>query len=441
MAKLGPLLRNVLSRIESSTQDSQSQEMQLLAAHVGGAAESGRLPVVVKMNAKKARAGESWLEFKERFDHEVSPFKDAVSGGKARSLYLAGSLAAAFKPERLKDIAQLTEVDLIELDPVVNPTLMDDATIDVGLDNFRNQHGPLTGAGVRVAVLDSGIDMRHPFLAVADSVSTCGEDYLIPGYHGTHCAGSIASRDPIYRGIAPDVELINVKVLRQDGSGQHTSILQGVDAALDRQADIISMSLGFNHLPAWADGGHGWACADGHCPLCTAVDNASMFGAIVCVAAGNEHMRAEALRRMGYGSAFDTEVACPGHSRSAITVGAITKRTFLPAEFSSRGPTAYGLEKPDLVAPGVNIMSTIPAPRMPDGSLAQGASRSDLFGRLSGTSMATPIVAGVAALVLQHRRLKNLSTSGPAMRKAILSAVTSMALPVNVVGAGRINLA
>ncbi|MFY9959307.1 S8 family serine peptidase, partial [Pseudomonas sp.] len=275
---------------------------------------------------------------------------------------------------------------------------------------------------------------------VIDSVSTCGEDFLIPGSHGTHCAGSIASRDSLYRGVAPDVELLNIKVLRHDGSGRHTSIVQGIDAALDLKADIISMSLGFNHLPAWSDRGHGWACPDGRCPLCTAVDNASTFGAIVCVAAGNEHARADALRRMGYGHLIDTELGCPGQARGAITVGAISKRTFLPAEFSSRGPSAYGTEKPDLVAPGINIMSTTPVPRQTDGSLEPTPLRADLFGRKSGTSMATPIVAGVAALLLQQRRSQNQSVTVSAMRKAILDATTAMGLPVNVVGVGRVTL-
>jgi len=205
---------------------------------------------------------------------------------------------------------------------------------------------------------------------------------------------------------------------------------------------VLSMSLGFNHLPAWSDGGHGWTCPDGACPLCRAVDNAVSFGAVVVVAAGNEHGRAEALRRFGYGGTFDIEQACPGHSRGAITIGALTKRTFLPADFSSRGPTAYGAPKPDISAPGVNIMSTVPAPRNPNGAMVANPPRHLLFARLSGTSMATPIVAGAVALLIEHHRRQGLPTDPASVRGALLSrAVTTMPFPPLEIGVGRLDLA
>ncbi|MNG27694.1 Subtilase family protein [compost metagenome] len=85
-------------------------------------------------------------------------------------------------------------------------------------------------------------------------------------------------------------------------------------------------------------------------------------------------------------------------------------------------------------------MSTTPAPRQTNGSLEPSPLRADLFGRASGTSMATPIVAGVAALLLQQRRNQHLSVNVAALRKAILDATVSMGLPVNVVGVGRVKL-
>ena len=123
------------------------------------------------------------------------------------------------------------------------------------------------------------------------------------------------------------------------------------------------------------------------------MDNAvRLDGVFVVVAAGNEHDRAQALRANGFGANFDTEVSCPGHAREALTVGATTKASFLPASFSSRGPSADGRDKPDVCAPGVNITSTIPAPRLPNGDLVPSPPRASLFGVKSGTSMATPIV-------------------------------------------------
>lgn len=442
MVRVGPLLQNVLHRIGGAARDLDEREMLAVAAHVGGEAAEGRLPLVVQFGTRRPKRGETWQEYKARVGKEIEPMRELLTKGKGEPLILANALAASIPAQQALALRDNEGVSLIELDPVVNPTLMDDAVIDVGLSQFHNQTGRLTGKGVRVAVLDSGVDTQHPYLAVAASVSTCGEDVALPGRHGTHCAGSIASRDAVFGGVAPDVDLLNVKVLKRDGSGQYTQITKGVDAALDLEADVLSLSLGFNHLPAWSDRGHGWACPDGRCPLCTAVDNAVSLGAIACVAAGNEHSRAESLRRFGYGNTFDTELGCPGQARGAITVGALTKRTFLPADFSSRGPTSYGEAKPDLSGPGVNVMSTVPVPRRADGKPDPAAQRVDLFSRESGTSMATPIVAGAVALLLQHRREQGLPTTPAAIKQLLLAqAATALAQPPNVVGKGRIDLA
>ena len=277
---------------------------------------------------------------------------------------------------------------------------------------------------------------------MVDSKSTCPESTDIPGSHGTHCAGSIASRDATFPGIAPDVTLINVKVLNANGSGRHTYITKGIDEALDRGAEVLSMSLGFHHLPTWAQNGHGWSCPDGLCPLCTAVDNAvTLDNVVAVVAAANEHKTAESLRQFGYGHTFDTELGCPGQARQAITIGAVTKGTFLPAGFSSRGPTAYGADKSDLVAPGVNVTSTIPVPRLPSGQPIPNPARSSLFGRKSGTYMATPIVAGAVALIVQEDKDAGRNWTPASIRTRLLQDGSApLSLPKNVVGAGRLDL-
>ncbi|HEY5879306.1 MAG TPA: S8 family serine peptidase [Nakamurella sp.] len=289
-------------------------------------------------------------------------------------------------------------------------------------------------------MLDTGIDRRHPALTVTHSVETCGESVDVPGGHGTHCAGIIASTDPTAPGIAPGVDLIDVKVLRANGTGRHTAITAGVDRALDLSADILSISLGFNHLPVTVAGGHGWTCVDGGCPLCTAVDNAVLEGALVVVAAGNEHQRCERARAAGDGLAYDTELTCPGQARGALTVGAVHQATHAPAVFSSKGPTAYDVAKPDLVAPGVDVRSTIPLRRDATGRAVPGPPPL-LFGVRSGTSTAAPAVAAACALLVESARRTGAPDDPGSIRRRLLdTCVERIGGPANVVGAGRLRL-
>jgi serine protease AprX len=438
-ARIGPLLRRAMAAMG---RDGAASDRRALAAHIGApVAEAGRLPVVMKLPTVRPRSGERYPEYRERVLKALDGLPERLGGEAMQPLVAGNALAGAIRPEEAATLAAADGVRFLELDPQVRVVRMDDAIVDAGVEPFRNRHGALRGEGVRVAVLDTGVDTRHPFLAVAESASTVEEPVEIPGRHGTHCAGSVASRDELFPGIAPGVDLLNVKVLRGDGTGSHTSVARGVDAALELEADVLSLSLGFNHLPAWSDRGHGWSCARGDCPLCTAVDNAFDLGALPVVAAGNEHQRADALRQIGFGASFDTELGCPGQARHAVTVGALTKRTFLPAAFSSRGPTAYGLAKPDLVAPGVNVTSTVPVPRDAAGRPVRDPPRAVLFDRESGTSMATPIVAGAVALLIQHRRERGLKAAPADIRRELLThAVTPMSLPANLAGAGRLDL-
>ncbi|MHC4342343.1 MAG: S8 family serine peptidase, partial [Planctomycetota bacterium] len=355
---VGPLLRRALDRIEQAP---DRKHARLIATQLGGEERMLKLPVVIQMPPVQARQGESWAAYRKRARRGLAPL---LAPGRT-PLLAANALQATLSPE---EIASLRGYRWMELDPVVQLASMDDAALDVGLFEFRRSHPGRDGTGVKVAVLDSGVDRHHPHLKVARSVTACDEAATIPGSHGTHCAGILASQDKVYGGIAPQVTLLNVKVLRADGTGRHTFVTKGIDLAMDLQAHVLSISIGFNHLPVWSQGGHGWTCRKGHCPLCTAVDNATVLGnAVVVVAAGNDHEHAEALRNWGDGKSFDTELGCPGQARGALTVAAMTKRTFKPASFSSHGPTADGRAKPDLIAPGVNITSTVPVPRRKDG--------------------------------------------------------------------------
>jgi len=443
--RLGPLLATALHGLQRGPAAVGVARMALDLAAAEEVVPEPLMPVFVAPPRIEPVPGEGWTSYKQRALDKLGAMaaKLQSSAGLQTAPLLSGNiLQARALPGQIAEALQHKDVEMIELDPLVIATLMDDAVQDIELPVARMRHPTLDGSGVRVAVLDSGIDLLHPWLRVADSVSTCGEDVAIPGRHGTHVAGSIASRDSVYGGVAPGVTLLNIKVLDSLGRGQHTSIVAGIDAALDRNAQVLSLSVGFNHLPTWSQNGHGWSCPDGRCPLCTAVNTAvTAEGVVAVVAAGNEHERAQFLRAAGMGG-FDTEIACPGQADGALTVAALTKQTFMTAPFSSRGPTAFGTLKPDIAAPGVNITSSIPLRRDAAGQPVPGLTRGEMSTSLSGTSMATPIVAGVAALVIQKRLAAGDSIAPANVRAEIISAlVRHLGAAREEVGAGRVTVA
>lgn len=239
----------------------------------------------------------------------------------------------------------------------------------------------LTGRGVTVAVLDSGLDMTHPDFtgrvgAFANFVADLETDDDLVG-HGTHVAsivaGSGAASDGKYRGVAPDANLVIGKVCNLDFC-PFSAIIAGMEwAAVEQQAGVINMSLG-----GWNDAGLD--------PLEQAVEELSAStGALFVVAAGNDYC---GLR---------STVGSPATAPSALAVGAVG-RDGLVADFSSCGPSAdNAAAKPEITAPGVDIV----AARAADGIFPPNADNPS-YTTLSGTSMATPHVAGAAALLAQQ---------------------------------------
>jgi subtilisin family serine protease len=237
--------------------------------------------------------------------------------------------------------------------------------------------GGNTGQGVDVAVLDTGIDAEHPDLVGQVDASASfvpDEDVTDRHGHGTHVASTIAGTGAasggVERGVAPGAKLEIGKVLDNGGSGQDSWIIAGMEwAARDRKAKVISMSLGGDPT-------------DGTDPMSTAVDELSAeTGALFVIAAGNS------------GPAEST-VGAPGAADAALTVGAVDADDHL-ADFSSRGPRlADGALKPEITAPGVDIL----AARSQYATEGEG-----YYQTMSGTSMATPHVAGAAVLLAaQH---------------------------------------
>lgn len=216
------------------------------------------------------------------------------------------------------------------------------------------------GEGVKVAILDTGIDSDHPDLAgaVVDVRDFTGEGIEDQNGHGTHCAGIVAARanGVGFIGAAPRAELIVVKVLDRTGSGSLARVAAGIDWAVEAGADILSLSL---------------AAERDDRELHRSVHAALAAGRCVIAAAGNS------------GALLANTIGYPGRYGSVITVAAHDAMGH-PSGFSSRGPEI------DFMAPGQEVWST-----WLDGGYAQ----------LSGTSMAAPFAAGLAALVLaKHRK-------------------------------------
>ncbi|MFG1706643.1 S8 family serine peptidase [Nonomuraea sp. M3C6] len=248
-----------------------------------------------------------------------------------------------------------------------------------------------TGQGVAVAVLDTGVDTGHPDLAgrLATTKSFVPEeDVEDHNGHGTHVASTIAgtgaASDGREKGVAPGAELHIGKVLSDTGSGLDSWVLAGMEwAAIDQHAKVINMSLG-SDTPS-----------DGTDPQSEAVNRLSaQTGALFVVAAGNT------------GSPYS--ISGPGAADAALTVGAVDS-TDSVAFFSNQGPrVGDGALKPEITAPGVDVLAAR-SQYAPEG---EGA-----YQTLSGTSMATPHVAGAAALLaavhpeLTGGQLKDLLTS------------------------------
>ena len=325
---------------------------------------------------------------KAEITHQFSEVINAISLSASRS--------------ELEQIASLPEVKHIEEDKRVTASVTHVATKD-GNSPVRSATSRATGKGVRVGIIDTGIDYMHEALGGglgAGFKVAGGYDFVNndsdprdDNGHGTHVAGIIAGSSTLLKGLAPDVTLFSYKVLDASGNGTTSAVLAAIEQAIKDSIDIINLSLG-------TTGG------DPDDILSRAVDRTVEAGIVVVAAAGNE-------------SDYET-ITSPGVAREALTVGAVDSKNSV-ASFSSKGPSAriYGI-KPDIVAPGESIFSA----KINGGYVSE-----------SGTSMAAPYVTAVAANLREMHPL----WSAREIRSGILAATRDLHLPVFSQGEGKLD--
>ncbi|MEU0945310.1 S8 family serine peptidase [Streptomyces canus] len=343
--------------------------------------DAGRsdLPLIVTFRGKKAPSTTPFTEAGARMGRQLP----VVNGRAMRSAKKRGTgFWKAVTHRSPQGAAKFTAAAGVE-------KLWLDGKRRASLDKSVPQIGAPTawaagfdGTGTKVAVLDTGIDTGHPDLAgkVVAEQDFSGTGTTTDKFgHGTHVAstvaGSGAKSDGKYKGVAPGARLLNGKVLDDQGGGTDSGIIAGMEWAVAQGADVVNLSLGGPDFPD----------VD---PMEEAVNRLSAeSGTLFVIAAGND------------GESGESTVGSPGSAASALTVGAVDGSDAL-ADFSSRGPrVGDGGVKPDLTAPGVAITAASAA-----GSTLSEWYPSDIPGYLTieGTSMATPHVAGAAALLAQQ---------------------------------------
>lgn len=292
----------------------------------------------------------------------------------------------------------------------------DDYILDATLTNPVINMG-YTGVGIGIAVIDSGVKANHPDLVNTRTgySRVVYSESFIPGLdtsdqygHGTHIAGLVAGNgyvsDGWMRGIAQRANIINLRVLDGNGAGTDSALIAAIERAIQLKnyynIRVINLSLGRRISESYT--------LD---PVCQAVEQAWRAGIVVVAAAGN-YGRDDSRSTSGYAT-----VTVPGNDPYVITVGALnthatdTTSDDTMASYSSKGPTLLDhVVKPDIVAPGNRVVSLLangstldrnyPANELPPSAYGSYSS-TPYYGFLSGTSVATPIVSGAVALLLE----------------------------------------
>ena len=340
--------------------------------------EEGTLPVIVDYSRDVTEDDVRILEQNVDFEHQVTLHRiDAIAGRVPHNMIL--------------ETLELPGVIMIELDGILE-ALNGDVAVVHAVDVAQQNTG-YDGSGVTVAIIDTGIDGNHSGLDDQDDDPTTYDPKIIGFYdavnnpsltngtevfpyddqgHGTHCAGTTAGTGaPTYEhpGMAPQANLVGVKVLDAGGSGSFATVMAGMQWTVDHRYEFniraASMSLG-------GPGAIEWTSSE--------EDSVNRYA--------NEMVRAGVAMFIAAGNnGVSSQIGTPGSAEDVITVGALDKDTSI-AIYSSQGPTEEGRIKPNIAFVGSDVMSA-------------EANSGDGYVGFSGTSMATPGAAGVAALMYQ----------------------------------------
>jgi serine protease AprX len=388
---------------------------------------------------------------------------DAVAARLARravpttALNAPDLLVAQFPSTKLQQIAVDPDIERLSLDAVVKGQAS-----NLALDTLLGTEGllncttatscalatPYKGANIGVAIIDSGVtsgsgDLSSiTFYDVTNNMKQGGEydDYG----HGTHVAGLMASKGSFsnyqYQGIAPSTQMIHMKVLDKNGNGYTSDVIKAINYVVANRSrlhlKVINLSLGH---PVYES-----VQTD---PLVQAVENAIASGIVVVVAAGNFGGDV-VTHEVGYGG-----VTSPGNAPDAITVGAVdtfntnTRNDDVIPWYSSRGPSWIdGYQKPDVVAPGSHLVSSASTistiyKTYPKGIVPVNGKQ---FIKMSGTSMAAPVVSGIVADMMEANAKKH--PGYPLTPNAVKAILQYTAIPLAgydtlTQGAGAVNAA
>jgi len=337
-----------------------------------------------------------------QYHFPVAGVAEAIPGvvATSRTYRLIAASAHRALPSAINALSERDQVAMIWYDEPVH-TMLDASVPLIGTPQVWQAN--VTGQGIKVAIVDTGIDPNHPDFdgRIAQRKDFTGEGDTDKNGHGTHVAGIVGGSGTKYRGVAPECVFYIAKVLRGNGSGSTSDVMAGVEWAVQQGAQVINLSLG-------SDG----AC-DGTDALSVLCDVAVAQGVVLCVAAGNA----------GPGA---STVGSPGCAKTVITVGATTKSDQV-ASFSSRGPTSDGRIKPDVCFPGANIVACRAS------GTSMGTPIDAWYTSASGTSMATPHATGACALLLQAKP----GLSPQQIKDTLMNTAKDLGLDANTQGKGR----